>query len=161
MERNERRPAVVDGGVAAQGHGLLREEGMMTIENTTGQRWSDLSMIERFVLGWEQLGYEGGDMTPEHQFVDDRAWRFDLAWPSVKIAIEFDGMGYGHQAINRLRQNYEKQNEAAALGWRVLRFESRQLSMKRLPEVIEQVMRAMQTATAPTEALSAIRSAAR
>ncbi len=100
-------------------------------------------MVERFVLGWEQLGYEGSDMTPEYVFDPDRKWRFDLAWPSVKVAIEFDGRGWGHQSHKGRDQDNAKQNAATAAGWRVLRYSSSGLSMKRMPDVVEEVMRAI------------------
>lgn len=122
----------------------------MQIENTSGRRWGDLSMLERFQVGWEQIGYEGSDMTTEYVFHPHRTWRLDVAFPSCKVGIEFDGMGFGHQAIARLRSNYQKQNAAVELGWRVLRFESKLMSMKRLPLVIEQVMRTLSGEADPT-----------
>lgn len=109
------------------------------IVNDTGRRWGDLSMTEKFLCGWRQAGFEGSDLTTEYVFHDERKWRFDIAWPGLRVAVELDGMGFGHQAIARLKQNYEKQNAAAELGWIVLRYESKHFSLVRLPDIIEQV----------------------
>ena len=53
-----------------------------------------------------------------------RGWRFDFAWPSLKIALEIDGGTYIGGAHVR-RKGYErdcKKNNAAQLeGWIVLR----------------------------------------
>ena len=59
----------------------------------------------------------------EYVFCDGRAFRFDYAWPAARLAVEIDGgqwaPGGGRHATDKDR---EKLNEAAALGWRVLRF---------------------------------------
>jgi very-short-patch-repair endonuclease len=41
--------------------------------------------------------------------------------PSQRLAIEIDGRGR-HQTVAGVRMDCEKHNEAARLGWRVLRF---------------------------------------
>ena len=61
----------------------------------------------------------------ELQFVADRRWRFDLAWPINKVALEVDGGAFMHGggSHNRgasLRREHEKMNRAAVEGWRVL-----------------------------------------
>lgn len=65
----------------------------------------------------------GWDLTREFVFHEERKWRFDFAFPSVKLAVEVDGSG--HQRFARATQDYEKGNEAVLLGWRVLHFRSR------------------------------------
>ncbi len=59
----------------------------------------------------------------EYRFHPTRRWRFDNAWPKEKIAVEIDGgqwkRGGGRHNSDGDR---EKLNEAAVLGWRVLRF---------------------------------------
>lgn len=53
-------------------------------------------------------------------------WRFDYAIPSAKVAIEIDGglfMARGrHSGSVGQLGDFEKFNEAATLGWRVLHF---------------------------------------
>ena len=63
----------------------------------------------------------GWDLTTEYQFHPERRWRFDFAFPSVKLAIEVDGRGR-HQTAKGVIADCEKANEAVRLGWRVLRF---------------------------------------
>lgn len=72
----------------------------------------------------------------EHRFHPTRRWRFDLAWPSYKIALEIEGALYGmgkpcpvckqrrggaHSAIGNVKRDIEKYGEAAALGWLIVR----------------------------------------
>jgi very-short-patch-repair endonuclease len=69
-------------------------------------------------------------LIPEREFVfaPPRRWRFDLAWPEKKIAVEVQGgifMPAGQGGHNRgayMELSYEKMNTAALLGWRVLQF---------------------------------------
>lgn len=59
----------------------------------------------------------------EYQFHPVRKWRFDLAWPQFKVAIEVQGglwMQGRHVQPAALEKEYEKLNIAAALGWRPL-----------------------------------------
>jgi very-short-patch-repair endonuclease len=64
---------------------------------------------------------DGWDLTREYVFHPERKWRFDFAFPSVKLAIEIQGRGK-HQTIAGVRADCEKHNEALRLGWRVLWF---------------------------------------
>jgi very-short-patch-repair endonuclease len=57
----------------------------------------------------------------EYRFHPDRLWRFDFAFPGQRVAVEIDGRGR-HQTVDGVRKDCEKLNEAARLGWRVLRF---------------------------------------
>ena len=69
------------------------------------------------------MAMPGWDLTREYQFHPTRKWRFDFAFPSVKLAIEIDGSG--HQRFDRSDKDNEKLNTAAMHGWRVLRFRAR------------------------------------
>ena len=61
----------------------------------------------------------------EYRFHPVRRWRFDIADPVRMIALECDGGTWAFGRHNR-PAGYEKDciklNEAACLGWRVLRF---------------------------------------
>ena len=68
---------------------------------------------------------------PEYQFCESRRWRADFAIPEHKLLIEVDGgnrmakiVNGRAVAIGRHTQDadMEKLNEAAILGWRILRF---------------------------------------
>jgi very-short-patch-repair endonuclease len=61
----------------------------------------------------------------EHYFAKPRRWRFDFAFPSLKLAIEIDGAtwsGGRHTRGGGFDADCEKLNTAALMGWTVLRF---------------------------------------
>lgn len=61
----------------------------------------------------------------EYRFDDTRKWRFDFAWPKVKVAVEIDGgvfMGGRHTSGAGYTKDCYKLNRAVELGWRVLRY---------------------------------------
>ena len=66
---------------------------------------------------WRQLG--GPEPEHEYRFAPPRRWRFDRAWPGVRVALEIEGRG--HSQWNRYHADIEKYNTAAVLGWTVLR----------------------------------------
>lgn len=64
---------------------------------------------------------------PEYElrFHDVRRWRFDLAWPDQKLALEVQGgvfLGKKGRHTNGadLIKEWEKLNTAASMGWRML-----------------------------------------
>lgn len=111
--------------------------------NDTGRRWSELPMLDRFMVGWRQCGFTGADWAAEHRWHPIRKWRFDIASERTRVAIEFDGMGFGHQSTKARRLDSERQNAAVELGWKVLRMDSHSMSLMRLPDFIAQVCRVM------------------
>ena len=71
-------------------------------------------------------------MKREHRFHPTRRWRFDFADPGSLIAVEIEGLNYEgagkktklggrHVSVKGFKEDCEKYNEAAVLGWRVLR----------------------------------------
>lgn len=62
--------------------------------------------------------------TPEFTFARPRKWRFDLAWPDEKLALEIEGATWANGRHVR-GAGYEadclKYSTAAILGWRVIR----------------------------------------
>lgn len=59
----------------------------------------------------------------EHVFAPPRKWRFDFAWPDLKVALEVQGGVFvqgRHTRGAHLRKEHEKLNAAAVAGWRVL-----------------------------------------
>jgi len=65
----------------------------------------------------------------ELKFHPTRKWRFDFAWPEIKLAVEYHGIfgkvKMGHQQIQSLLRDYEKSSEAALLGWRLITITSK------------------------------------
>lgn len=85
-------------------------------------------------------------MTParEHRFHPTRKWRFDFAWPSAMVAVEIEGgvwTGGRHTRGSGFTADAEKYNEAALLGWRVLRFTG---PMVRRGAAIEAIKKALE-----------------
>lgn len=62
----------------------------------------------------------------ELKFHPTRKWRFDYAIQSKMIAIEYEGVCGGGKSRHTTAMGYskdaEKYNEAAKLGWKVLRY---------------------------------------
>ena len=57
----------------------------------------------------------------EYKFHSLRKWRFDFAFPLLRIAVEIEGRGR-HQSFGGFEADCEKYNAAAKLGWRVFRY---------------------------------------
>ncbi len=60
----------------------------------------------------------------EFRFHPERRWRFDMAWPAAKLALEVDGgtwIGGRHSTGVGQFRDAEKYSEAAILGWRIIR----------------------------------------
>ena len=70
----------------------------------------------------------------ELHFHPERRWRFDFAFPDKKIAVEIEGgVTNGphksrHTTVTGFEGDCEKYNEAAILGWRVLRFTTKMVT---------------------------------
>lgn len=60
----------------------------------------------------------------EHRFHEIRKWRFDLAWPEHKLALEVEGGVWTqgrHTRSSGFIRDMDKYNTATMLGWRILR----------------------------------------
>lgn len=58
----------------------------------------------------------------QHIFHPTRQWRFDFAFPKIKLAIEIQGYGKGHADYMSMSNDYMKHNEAIRLHWSILYF---------------------------------------
>jgi len=91
----------------------------------------------------EELGYK---------FHPDRLWRFDLAWPSLMLAIEVDGRGR-HQTDKGRIDDCQKLNAALELGWRCLRYPANSVKThKRRARIVEQIVRIICGVSSPEDA---------
>lgn len=64
------------------------------------------------------------DPNIEYPFHPKRKWRFDFAWPDKLVALEVEGgtwIGGAHNRGGHFESDADKYNEAALLGWKVLR----------------------------------------
>ncbi len=72
-----------------------------------------------------QIGSDIPEPVREYRFHPVREWRFDLAWPESKCALELDGGVFSegrHIRPMGYTEDCRKLNAAAALGWTVLRY---------------------------------------
>ena len=80
----------------------------------------------------------------EYQFAPPRRWRFDFAWPSLKLAIEVEGgvfVSGRHSRGVGFERDAEKYNAAVERGWQVLRYTSRMIRDGGAISQIERVIR--------------------
>ncbi len=71
-------------------------------------------------IGWMKLP----EPKTEYRFHDTRKWRFDFAWPAVKVAVEVEGGTFvagRHSRGVAFESDAEKYAEATIGGWAVLR----------------------------------------
>lgn len=96
----------------------------------------------------------GSDATPEREFEfsTERKWRFDFAWPAIKVAVEIQGFGGGHQSIAGLARDAEKIRDAMANGWIVIPVTSACLgSIQKRADLVQQIAHIMSTFTERVE----------
>ena len=80
---------------------------------------------QRFALQLKAI--KAPQWVEQHKFHPTRRWRLDFAWPELSAAIEVEGVVWfgnkksRHQTAQGYADDCEKYNEAALLGWRVLR----------------------------------------
>lgn len=103
----------------------------------------------------QRAGLQDG-MVPEHPFAEQvgRAWRFDRAWPAIRLAVELDGGRFMGAGGHTTQQDRDRDNAAQLLGWLVLRFDQRQL---RLGTAVRQLTAAILLRTAPGAAREGLR----
>lgn len=83
---------------------------------------------ELLLLQLRGLQVEG--LVAEYRWHPTRRWRFDVAWPAVKLAVEVDGGGWingRHSRGSGVEADCEKVSTAVCDGWRVLRVTPRQV----------------------------------
>lgn len=76
-------------------------------------------------LNYLQQQFPAVEVVKELRFYPERRWRFDYAFPALKVAIEIDGAVWAQGRHNRpagYLADMEKLNTAVSMGWLVLRF---------------------------------------
>lgn len=82
---------------------------------------------EKDWIGWNLLYWTNENavqLQEEYSFHPTRNWRFDWAIPSLRVAIEYEGViseKSRHTTLSGFSNDAEKYNEAAALGWKLIR----------------------------------------
>jgi len=111
------------------------------------KRRNHTDLRHEFLRLWHQLGSLEFVPASEFRFHPTRRWRFDVAWPGPKVALELEGgvwVNGGHNRGAGLVGDMEKMNAATSLGWRILRYTADDLR-KRPVQVVEEVKRALET----------------
>lgn len=86
-----------------------------------------MALILRTISGVEWIS--------EHRFTSHRKWEFDFAEPRLQIAIECEGgtwINGRHNTGVGYAKDCEKYNNAALLGWTVLRYTTEQISRQQI-----------------------------
>ncbi len=79
----------------------------------------------------------------EYQFAAPRRWRFDFAAPVLKLGVEVEGGIWSrgrHVRGGGFEKDAEKYNNAAILGWRVLRFTERMIKTGQAAKILEKLV---------------------
>jgi very-short-patch-repair endonuclease len=79
----------------------------------------------------------------EYRFAPPRRWRFDFAWIDQKLAVEVEGGTWSrgrHTRGGGFAADCEKYNEAALLGWVVLRFTAEMVTSGEALGLIERAL---------------------
>ena len=94
----------------------------------------------------EDILYAQIEATPpmrQHRFHPTRRWLLDFAWPDRKVAVEVDGgtwSGGRHTRGAGFETDCEKLNEAAIMGWRVLRVTGTMVKDGRAIEYVNRIL---------------------
>ena len=79
----------------------------------------------------------------QYKFHPTRKWRFDFAWPTIKVAVEIQGgtwTGGAHVRGAGYEKDCEKLNNAVLLGWKVLYFTSKMVRSGEGLELLKRVL---------------------
>ena len=91
-----------------------------------------------------QLKAVGIDTKREVKFHPTRKWRFDFIVRYSMIAVEVEGGTWlakgGHTTGKGFERDCEKYNEAAIMGWKVLRFTGNQVKSGHALQTIERAI---------------------
>jgi len=77
----------------------------------------------------------------EYRFHPTRKWRFDFAWPDLRLAVECEGATWArgrHTRGSGFAADCEKYNAAAVLGWVVLRYTRKKITDGRAAQEVKQ-----------------------
>ena len=78
------------------------------------------------------------------RFAPPRRWRFDFSWPERLLAVEVEGGSFiagRHSRGAGFEADAEKYNQAALIGWRVLRVTPRMVDDGRALALIQRGLR--------------------
>ena len=79
----------------------------------------------------------------EHKFHPPRRWKMDYAWPEYMVALEVQGAvwtGGRHTRGSGFVKDIEKYNAAAAMGWRIIRCQPKELCTMATLQLVRQTL---------------------
>ncbi len=116
----------------------------VTLERNAGALGVEVDnpLAMRFEALWQR--WEGPALEREYKFSSARRWRADYAHPATKTLIELEGGIYSggrHVRAEGYRNDVEKYNAAAMLGYTVLRLGTGQVDDAHVGEIADWVRR--------------------
>lgn len=90
-----------------------------------------MKKTDRYAVFIKLLQQLDPNWVPEYKFHQTRRWRFDMARPDIKLAVEIDGgcwTGGRHSGGKGQIADMEKGNAAIIDGWQVLHFPPEQIA---------------------------------
>ena len=88
---------------------------------------------QRFLELWREMG--GPLLMHEYMFHPTRKWRFDVALPEIRTAIEIEG--HKSHRGSRFSTDAQKYNAAALKGWTVFRLTGEMITAQHVGPVLE------------------------
>lgn len=116
---------------AEQGSEIARQLGKYTQKETKAVKTGKKPKIKRgeakqlSQMKWWLHAIYGDRVVTELRFDKKRRFRFDIAIPDAKIAVEYEGLNSeksGHTTLLGYTSDTEKYNLAAEQGWRMYRY---------------------------------------
>jgi hypothetical protein len=107
----------------------------LEIERREKPKQSGKSLLEERFATALRVGQDAPPYEREFHFHPTRKWRIDFAWPRHRLAVEIDGgiwIGGGHNRGKTFANDAEKHNALTVLGWRLLRYTTRDLERRPL-----------------------------
>jgi hypothetical protein len=75
----------------------------------------------------------------QHTFHPTRQWKFDFAFPEVKIAIEIQGVGPGHTSPKGILNDHAKNFEAVRYGWTTIYLMNKMLAPSTITNTVNTI----------------------
>ena len=141
------------GGRRAAGGGQRRDGGLRmakAAKKSAKSEGEDLLWFHLQAIGQQRLWRR------QHRFHPTRQWRFDMARPDLKLAVEVDGLRApwmyksengkkhhpgDHRSVEGVTKGCERAAEAMILGWRILRVTPAQVKSGQAVDWIERLTR--------------------
>ncbi len=79
----------------------------------------------------------------EHRFHPVRRWRFDYAFPQIKVAVDYDGVMFrsvGHNSLEKIIKDMERSNHAQLCGWDIYKANAKTVQNKEFFAIIEEAV---------------------